>query len=221
MKLIAYSLAVAGMLALVDVASADHDKACKNIHGQVTVVTTEGVSVNDKLYAVGRSTRITKGDQTVKLSQVSAGDIVCLDIRGKDDIEGEVAAITVLSASDSAPIIREKEFVREKTVRPASHDKTCKHVHGKIVRIDDSTLIVEGKPYACQKTTRIIKGDHAVALETLKAGDFVCLDATDDEDAEHKITAVTVLSPADASQFESREIIREREKIKEKIREDK
>jgi hypothetical protein len=89
------------------VASADHDKACKNIHGKVTVVTTEGVSVNDKLYAVGRSTRITKGDQTLKLSQVSAGDIVCLDIRGKDDIEGEVAAITVLSASDSAPIIRE------------------------------------------------------------------------------------------------------------------
>src|SRR5262245_58340172 len=57
---ILYSLAMVGTLALSGVARADHDKSCKNVHGKVTVVTEEGISVNDKLYKVDDTTRIRK-----------------------------------------------------------------------------------------------------------------------------------------------------------------
>jgi hypothetical protein len=97
---------------------AEHDKSCKNVHGKVTVVTEDGVTVGDKMYKVGKSTRITKGDKVVKLGNILAGDLVCLDARGKDDIGGgEVASVAVLRVSDSSPV-REKEYIREKeTVR--------------------------------------------------------------------------------------------------------
>jgi hypothetical protein len=116
-QFIIYSLAIGGMLASQGLANAEHDKACKGVHGKVTVVTEEGVTVNDKMYKVGKSTRIVKGEQVVKLEKVAAGDLVCLDTRGSDDVAvgGEVAGLTVMDAKDPAAV--EKEVVREKIVR--------------------------------------------------------------------------------------------------------
>ena len=180
------------------------------------MVTEKGIEVGDKLYNVGKSTRITKGEKPMKLTQVTAGDLVCVDVRGKDDIGGgEVASVTVLSLADQPPV-REKEYVREKeTVRTAGHAKTCDHVHGKVTRVRESVLFVDGKPYVCRETTRITKGDKTATIEAIKAGDFVCLDSGDDENADRKVRTVVVLSPTDATAFESREVIREREKIRE------
>jgi hypothetical protein len=194
--------------------AAEHDKSCKNVHGKVTVVTEDGVTVNDKLYKVGKSTRISKGDKVVKLENVTAGDLVCLDVRGKDDIGGgEVAAITVLNVAD-APPTREREYVREKqTIQQIAHDRTCNHVHGRVTRVEDSTLFVEGKPYTCSEATRITRAGQSTTIETIKAGDFACLDDGNNKDA--KVTSIVVLSPAEAAPFISREIIREREKIRE------
>jgi hypothetical protein len=210
-KLIICSLAVGGIFVSRSLVFAEHDKACKNVHGKVTVISEDGVTVNDKLYKVGKSTRLTKGDRVVKLENLSAGDMVCLDTRGKDDIGGsEVASVAVLTLNDSAPV-REKEYVREKeTVRQISHDKSCNHLHGKVTRIDDSTIIVEGKPHAYTTTTVITKDGQTQKIETIKTGDFVCLD---EQDA--KVTSVVVLSPTEATPFQSREIIRE------KVREEK
>jgi hypothetical protein len=215
MKTLILSLVVGGLLATRGVGwAAEHDKSCKNVHGKVTVVTEDGVTVNDKLYKVGKSTRITKGDKVVKLENLSAGDLVCVDVRGKDDIGGgEVAAITVLNVAE-APPTREREYVREKqTVQQISHDRNCNHVHGSVTRVQESTVMVDGKAYTCSETTRITKGGQIATIETIKAGDFVCLDGGPDKDA--KVTSVVVLSPAEAAPFVSREIIREREKIRE------
>jgi hypothetical protein len=117
-QFIIYSMVIGGLLASRELAHAEHDKACKNVHGKVTVVTENGVTVNDKLYKVGKSTRLTKGAEIVKLEKISAGDVVCLDTRGTDDVAagGEVAAVTVMTAKDSLPAT-EKEVVREKVVR--------------------------------------------------------------------------------------------------------
>src|SRR5262245_58238527 len=161
MKLNLYALVVVGALAFTGLAYADHDKNCKNVHGKVTVVTDDGISVNDKMYAVGDTTRIVKGDKLVKLPQLSAGDIVCVDVRGKDDIgSGQVAAITVLSPADAEAV---REYVREKeTVREVAHDKNCSHTHGKVTRIEESTLYVDGKPCACTETTRVLKNGETL-----------------------------------------------------------
>jgi hypothetical protein len=210
MKMLIYSLVVAGALAFRGVACAEHDKSCKNVHGKVTVVTEDSLTIGDKLYKVGKSTRITKGEKVVKLDKITAGDTVCVDVRGKDDIGGgEVAAVEVLSLSAPAA---EKQYVRE-TVRQISHDKNCNHIHGKVTKVEESLITVDGKPYIVRETTHFLKGDQAATIKTLKTGDFVCLDA-DDKSAEHKVTTVVVLNPADAAPFE-REIIRE------KIREQK
>jgi len=214
MKTLILSWAVGGLLATQSVGwTAEHDKACKNVHGKVTVVTDDGITVNDKLYKVGKSTRITKGDKVVKLENLSAGDLVCVDTRGKDDIGGgEVAAITVLNVAE-APPTREREYVRERqTVQQIAHDPKCDHVHGRVTRVQDSTIFVEGKPYACGATTRITKGGQIATIDTVKAGDFVCLD---DNGSAGKATSVEVLSPSAAAPFISREVIREREKIRE------
>jgi hypothetical protein len=114
---IIYSVVAAGLVAFGGLARAEHNKDCKGIHGKATVVTENGVTVNDKLYKVGETTRITKGGKVVKLEQISAGDVVCLDTRGDGDIGGaEVAALTVLDAKDAkdAVVVKEKEVVREK-----------------------------------------------------------------------------------------------------------
>ena len=208
-RFIAYSLVVAGILASRGLVYADHDKSCKNVHGKVTVIAEDGITVGDKMYKVGQSTRITKGHKAVKLETISVGDIVCLDPRGKDDIGGgEVASVAVLSLNDPLPV---KEYVREKeTVRQISHDKNCPHLHGTVTRVDGSTLVVEDKPYAYSTTTLITKDGQTVKIETIKPGDFVCVDKAND-----KVTSVVVLSPSDAAPFQSREIIRE------KIREEK
>jgi hypothetical protein len=117
-QFIIYSLVIGGLLASRSLANAEHDKACKNVHGKITVVTEDGVTVNDKMYKVGKSTRIVRGDQVVKLDKISVGDVVCLDARGKDDLVAgsEVAALTVMSTKDPSPEV-EKEVVREKIVR--------------------------------------------------------------------------------------------------------
>src|SRR5687768_5684779 len=204
-KFITYSLVVGGILISRGLVQAEHDKACKNVHGKVTVVTEDSVTVGDKLYKVGKSTRMTKDDKVVKLENISSGDMVCLDARGKDDVGGgEVASVAVLTVTDSTPG-REKEYVREKeTVRQVLHDKNCNHVHGKVTRIEESTLVVDGKPYSSTTTTRITKEGQTERIETIKTGDFVCLD-----NANEKLTSVVVLSPTDATPFQSREIIRE------------
>ena len=206
-KCVISSLVVGGILASSSLVFADHDKACKNVHGKVTVITEDGVTVGDKLYKVGKSTRMTKGEQVVKLENLSAGDVVCLDTRGKDDIGGgEVASIAVLSLNDPLPPVREKEYVREKeTVRQISHSKECNHLHGKVTQVGDSTIIVEGKPHTYSTTTVFTKDGQTQKIETIKTGDFVCLDEKD-----AKVASVVVLSPTDAAPFQSREIIRER-----------
>jgi hypothetical protein len=209
----------AGALALTGFAFADHDKSCKNLHGKVTVVTDEGISVNDKLYKVGDTTRIMKGEKRVKLSELHAGDLVCLDTRGKDDIGGgEVAAVTVLAPP--APT-KEKVYVREKeTVRRVAHDKNCEHVHGKVTRVESSTVTINGKPYSIRETTKILKDGQMVTMKTIKEGDFLCVDC-DEANVDSRVTTVWVLNPEDATQFKPREYIREREEIKEKIPEQK
>jgi hypothetical protein len=203
-KFIIYSLAVGGIFASTSLVFADHDKACKNVHGKVAVVTEDSVTVGDKLYKVGKSTRITKGDEVVKLEKISAGDLVCLDARGKDDIGGgEVASVAVLTVADAPPV---KEYVREKeTVRQISHDKNCNHLHGKVTRIEKSALILDGKPHTYTTTTLITKDGQTAKIETIKAGDFVCMDEKD-----AKVTSVVVLSPTEAAPFQTREIIREK-----------
>jgi hypothetical protein len=120
-QMIIYSMVAAAVLASTSLVYAEHDKACKNVHGKVTVVTDDGLTVNDKMYKVGKSTRIVKGEKVVKLDKISAGDIVCLDTRGKDDValDSEVASVAVLTASDPLPpnekeVVREKETVKEK-----------------------------------------------------------------------------------------------------------
>ena len=213
-KFVIYSLVVGGIFLSRSLVYADHDKSCKNVHGKVTVITEDGVTVGDKLYKVGKSTRITKGDKAVKLENISAGDIVCLDTRGKDDIGGgEVASVAVLSLTDPLPAVREKEYVREKeTVRQVSHDKNCNHLHGKVTRIEESALILDGKPHTYTTTTLITKDGQTAKIETIKAGDFVCVDEKD-----AKVTSVAVLSPTEAAPFQTTT----REVIREKIVEDK
>lgn len=207
-RFIACSLVAAGIFISRGLVYADHDKACKNVHGKVTVVTQDGITVDDRMYKVGRSTRITKAGKVVKLERISAGDMVCLDARGKDDIGGaEVAAVAVLTVTD-APPVREKEvIIREKeTVTQISHDKDCRHLHGKVTRINGSTIIVEDKPHITTTTTTVItKAGKTQTIETIKTGDFVCLDEKDAQ-----VATVVVLSPAEAATFQSREIIRER-----------
>jgi len=116
MKAFIVSTLVAGaILASTGVLRAEHSKDCKNIHGKVTAVTEQGITVNDKFYKVGKSTRVMKDDKAVKLDKISVGDMVCLDARGKDDIaeNGEIASVVVLTLNDSKSV-REKEYVREK-----------------------------------------------------------------------------------------------------------
>ena len=210
-KWIIYSLVVGGIFASRGLVYADHDKSCKNVHGKVTVVSEDGITVADKLYKVGKSTRITKADKPVKLENIATGDFVCVDARGKDDIGGgEVASVTVLSVTDGAAAT-EREYVREKeTVRQTSHDKNCNHLHGKVTRIEESTIMLDGQPHTFTTTTLVTKDGQTAKIETVKAGDFVCMDEKD-----AKVTSVVVLSPAEATPFQSREIIREREKIRE------
>ena len=90
-RFFAYSIIV-GVFVSWGLAYAAHDKSCKNVHGTVTVIAENGITVGDKMYKVGKSTRITKGDKAVKLENISAGDLVCLDARGEDDIGGGEAA---------------------------------------------------------------------------------------------------------------------------------
>ena len=208
----AYSLVVVGIFVSRGFVYAGHDKSCKNVHGKVTVIAEDGITVGDKMYKVGKSTRITKGDKPVKLENISVGDMVCLDPRGKDDIGGgEVASVAVLNVNDPVPAFRETEYVREtERVGHVSHDKNCNHIHGKVTRIDDSTIVVDDKPYACSTTTLITKDGQTTKIETIKPGDFVCVDKVND-----KVISVVVLSPSEAAPFQSREIIRE------KIREEK
>ena len=116
MKSLFVSTLVAGaMFASTGVLRAEHKADCKGVHGKITALTEEGVTVNDKFYKIGKTTRITKDEKVVKFGKLSAGDIVCLDTRGKDDVatSGEVAAVSVLSSKD-ATSYREKEVVREK-----------------------------------------------------------------------------------------------------------
>jgi len=212
-QMIIYSLAIGVILASRGFAYADHSKDCKNVHGKVTVVTDDGITVNDKLYKVGKTTRLVKEAQVVKLEKIAPGDIVCVDTRGKDDVlvGSEVASVTVLSATDPLPKT-EKEYVREKeTVRQVAHDKSCNRLHGKVTRIEGSTIYVEDKSYPLNETIRITKDGQTTKIESLKAGDFVCMDTALDG----KTASVVVLSPAEATQFQTREVIREKEQIRE------
>jgi hypothetical protein len=208
-RLIILSLVVGGLCASRALVFADHDKACKNIHGKVTVVTDEGITVADKMYKVGKSTRITKNEKAVKLENITAGDLVCLDMRGKDDIgSGEVAAVAILTIGEPK---KDKEYVRE-TVREVTHNKNCPHLHGKITRVEEATFTLDGKPYVTTTTTRITKDGQVDKIQSIKSGDFVCVDS-----ANEKVTSVVVLSPTDATPFQTRE----REIIREKIRDEK
>ena len=123
-KMILYSLAVAGLLSFGGLARADHDKSCKGVHGKVTAMTENGITVNDKLYKVSDATRITKDGKAAKLDKISAGDVVCVDTRGEADIgDAGVAAVTVLDAKEAGTVVREKEYVREKEKEKIREEK--------------------------------------------------------------------------------------------------
>jgi len=134
-----------GILVSTSLLHAEHPKDCKNIHGKVTAVTEEGVTINDKLYKVGKTTRITKDEKVVKVDKLSPGDFVCLDARGKDEIvgNGEVASVSVLSVGDSSAI-REREYVREKEKisEPADSAPTKSH---EVIREKEKEKIREEK----------------------------------------------------------------------------
>ena len=130
MKTRLHILTIVCALAVTGIAQAEHKSSCKNVHGKVTVVTDDSVTVNDKLYKIGDDTRITKDGEKVKSSQLKAGDIVCLDKRGKgvgddflsggsgkDDVDGQIAAISVLTAEEGSVVTKEKskETTKEKT----------------------------------------------------------------------------------------------------------
>jgi hypothetical protein len=125
MKTLIYTMTVAWVLGLAGVAQAEHKKDCKNVHGRVTVVTDDSIAVNDKVYKVGDSTRIIKGGDKVKVSQIKSGDVVCVDTRGKADIDGEVAGVKVLDAAEGEAALTEKETVKEKEkVKEKTREKT-------------------------------------------------------------------------------------------------
>ena len=115
MKALLTTLTVTCVLAMGGVAQAEHKGTCKAVHGKLTVVTEDSVTVNDKLYKVGDTTRILKDGEKVKITTLKAGDIVCLDARGKDEVDAQIAAVTVLTAEEGATVIREKETTTEKT----------------------------------------------------------------------------------------------------------
>src|ERR1044071_7628717 len=107
-RFIAYSLVALGILFSRNFAYADHDKNCKNVHGKVTAITEDGIVVADKMYKVGKNTRLIRDDKVIKLENLSTGDLVCVDARGKDDIGGaQVAAVTVLVPAERVSV-REK-----------------------------------------------------------------------------------------------------------------
>jgi hypothetical protein len=117
MKTLLYTITIISGLTIGGIAHAEHGKNCKNVHGKVTVVTDESVTVNDKLYKVGESTRVMRDGEKVKVNKIKAGDIVCLDARGKDDIDSQIAGITVLTAEEGTEVVKEKskETTKEKT----------------------------------------------------------------------------------------------------------
>ena len=88
-----------------------------------------------------------------------------------------------------------------------------------MTRVEDSTIVIDGKLYPVRETTKFVKGDQLVTIKTIKTGDFLCLNAGENGDVEQRVTTVIVLDPEDAAQFQPREVIREREQIREKIRE--
>ena len=110
---------------------------------------------------------------------------------------------------------------QKETIGQPGHDKNCQRAHGKVTRVKDPVLFVDNKAYATSETTRLTKGDRLISLCSIKPGDLVCLDTGDPRNANGKLTAVTVLTPEDAAPSPSREIIRENEKVKKKIREEK
>src|ERR1051325_1294879 len=201
-RFITHLLVIVGILVSRNFVYADHDKSCKNVHGKVTAITEDGVIVGDKLYKVGKTTRITRGDRVIKLDNLSTGDLVCVDTRGKDDIgSGEVAGLTVLVPTETV-----RETTRETTtiLQPTSRDQGPNRIYGKVTRVGDSTIVVEGQPHTTTTTTVVTKDGRTTKIETVKPGDFVRLDEKD-----AKVTSVVVLSPAEAAPFQSREIIRE------------
>jgi hypothetical protein len=113
MKKLLCLLALIGAIALPRVARADHDKTCQNIHGRVAVITDSSITVGDKLFKVGETTRFIKDDKRVKVHDIKVGEIVCLDARGKDEVDGAIASVTVLTPAE-ASVIREREVTREK-----------------------------------------------------------------------------------------------------------
>lgn len=223
MKNLIWTLPMLGALVLSGAAYADHDKDCKNIHGRVTVVSDDSIAVNDKSYKVGSNTRLTKGEKPVILSSIKVGDVVCLDPRGQHDLApgtpGEIAAVTVLSVSDTP---RERQFVREKeTIKETVHDKNCKHLHGKVSRVTSHTFTVDGKVVEYAETTRITKNGQPMTLKDLKSDDFVCVDLAREADSARAATTVVILTPSDAEAFGDKTFVREKEKIREEIREEK
>lgn len=204
-----YALALAGICAASS-AYAGHDADCKKPHGKVSVVTSEMISVDDKPYKVGKSTHVYKGDVRAKITDIKVGDTVCLDDRGKDDVGGgEIAAVAIIApATTPAVAVKEQTIVREKT---SFHDKNCPHTHARVGQVNETTLIVNGEPIAIGEHLIVRKGDQVVKVQTLKAGDIVCLHDENKVGVKEKITTVMVLDPSESYLVpESKTIERER-----------
>jgi len=103
-------------LTVSNIARAEHDKTCKNVHGKVSVISDGVMSLDDKTdktYKVGDTTRVTKNGEKVKVSQIKVGDIVCIDKRGNSDADGQVAAVAILSTDEGDAVIKKKETTKE------------------------------------------------------------------------------------------------------------
>ncbi len=213
MKTTIYTLILAGLMSAT-VARADHDADCKKPHGKVSVVTAEMISVDDKPYKVGKTTRVLKGGVQAKISDVKVGDTVCLDDRGKGDIgSGEIAGIAILSTSKTPTVaVKEQTIVREKV---SFHDKDCPHKHARVSQVNETTLVVNGQPIAVGENLIVRRGDEIVKVQTLKSGDIVCLHDEAKVGVKEKITTVMVLDPSESFLVpESKTIERERIEIR-------
>jgi hypothetical protein len=122
MKTLLRTLALAGALTCAGAAFSENeiDKDC-GAHGKVTVLTKDSITVDDQLFKVGDSTHVWKNGREMKLKDLKVGDFVCVDTRGKDDLDGQIAGVKILSPTESKHyrekdvVTHEHETVRDKT----------------------------------------------------------------------------------------------------------
>jgi uncharacterized protein (DUF2147 family) len=124
MKALIYTLALSAALSFVGTSRAnDEQDKTWMVNGKVTVISKDSITVGDHLYKIGDSTRVKKDGERVRLKDLKVGDYVLVDTRGKDEVDGEISRIIVLTPSE-AKQYREKTVIREKE---KTHETTEEH----------------------------------------------------------------------------------------------